>query len=515
MQKKLTALIIMDGLGINENPVGNAVHIAGTPNLDRLESIYPHTQIGASGMDVGLPDGQMGNSEVGHLNIGAGRIVYQELTRITRDIQTGDFFKKEPLLWAMNTAKKNGGALHLMGLLSDGGVHSHNTHLYALLTMAKQQGLSKVYVHCLMDGRDVPPTSGIHYIDELEEKIKQIGVGEIATVQGRYYGMDRDNIWSRVEPGYNAMVLGEGEKAPSAHAAMQQSYDRGDTDEFVKPTVIQKNGHPVATVNAGDSIIFFNFRPDRARQITRAFIQPDFTGFVRRRGFLPVQFVSMTQYDETFAAFGIKVVNPPETLANTLGEYLSLLHKTQLRIAETQKYAHVTFFFNGGVEKENAGEDRVLIPSDKEVATFDLKPQMSAPEVTAKALQLIDEGKYDVMILNFANCDMVGHTGVLDAAVQAVKEVDKDVGVLTDEILKRGGQVFITADHGNADQMIDYETGEPLTSHTTNPVPFIACGEQFKGKTLREGGRLCDIAPTMLKAMGVDIPKEMTGTPLY
>lgn len=512
MQKKLTALIIMDGLGINPNPVGNAVHIAGMPNLDSLKAVYPHTRIGASGMDVGLPDGQMGNSEVGHLNIGAGRIVYQELTRITRDIQTGDFFKKEPLLWAMNTVKENGGALHLMGLLSDGGVHSHNTHLYALLEMAKRQGLTKVYVHCLMDGRDVPPTSGIHYVDELESKIKEIGVGEIATVQGRYYGMDRDNIWPRVQLGYDAMVMGEGVTAESAHQAMQQSYDKGETDEFVKPTVVLKNGRPTATINPHDSIVFFNFRPDRARQITRSFIMEDFTGFERRRGFLPVQFVSMTQYDETFT--GLQVVNPPETLENTLGEYLASLGKTQLRIAETQKYAHVTFFFNGGVEKENPGEDRVLIPSDKEVATFDLKPQMSAPEVTAKALELIDSGKYDVMILNFANCDMVGHTGVLDAAVQAVKEVDKDVGILANEILKLGGQVFITADHGNADQMIDYETGEPFTAHTTNLVPFIACGEQFKGKTLREGGRLCDIAPTMLKAMGIAIPKEMTGEPL-
>ncbi len=513
MQKKLTALIIMDGLGINGNPVGNAVHIAGMPNLDRLKAAYPHTSIGASGMDVGLPDGQMGNSEVGHLNIGAGRIVYQELTRITRDIQTGDFFKKEPLLWAMNAVKANGGALHLMGLLSDGGVHSHSSHLYALLEMAKQQGLTKVYVHCLMDGRDVPPTSGIQFVDELESKIKETGVGEIATVQGRYYGMDRDNIWPRVQLGYDAMVLGEGVAAPSAHEAMRQSYDKGETDEFVKPTVVMKNGAPTATINENDSVVFFNFRPDRARQLTRAFIMKDFTGFERKRGFLNLQFVSMTQYDETFT--GLKVVNPPETLSNTLGEYLSGLGKTQLRIAETQKYAHVTFFFNGGVEKENRGEDRVLIPSDKEVATFDLKPQMSAPEVTAKALELIRSGKYDVMILNFANCDMVGHTGVLDAAVRAVQEVDKDVGILADEILNMGGQVFITADHGNADQMIDYETGEPFTAHTTNPVPFVACGGQFKGKALRGGGRLCDIAPTMLKAMGIAIPHEMTGEPLF
>jgi 2,3-bisphosphoglycerate-independent phosphoglycerate mutase len=505
MQKQLTALIIMDGLGINENPVGNAVRIAGTPNLDRLKAQYPHTQIGASGMDVGLPDGQMGNSEVGHLNIGAGRIVYQELTRITRDIQTGELFKKEPLLWAMDVARDNGGALHFLGLLSDGGVHSHNTHLYALLQMAKDRGLTKVFIHCLMDGRDVPPTSGIEFVRQLEDKIKEIGVGEIASVQGRYWGMDRDNIWTRVEKGYNAIAMGEGTTALSAEQAVLQSYDKGETDEFIQPTVVLKDGKPVATVQSGDSVVFFNFRPDRARQLTRAFIQQDFAGFDRQRGFIPLQFVTMTQYDETFT--GLKIVNPPETLTNTMGEYLSDLGKTQLRIAETQKYAHVTFFFNGG-------EDRVLIPSDKEVATFDLKPEMSAPEVTREALELIATDKYDVMILNYANCDMVGHTGVLEAAEKAVTEVDKDVGLLADAILERGGRVFITADHGNADQMIDYETGEPFTAHTTNPVPFIACGKEYVGKALREGGRLCDIAPTMLKAMGIPIPKEMTGEPL-
>ncbi len=512
MQKQLTALIIMDGLGINENPVGNAVRIAGTPNLDRLKAQYPHTQIGASGMDVGLPDGQMGNSEVGHLNIGAGRIVYQELTRITRDIQTGELFKKEPLLWAMDVARDNGGALHFLGLLSDGGVHSHNTHLYALLQMAKDRGLTKVFIHCLMDGRDVPPTSGIEFVRQLEDKIKEIGVGEIASVQGRYWGMDRDNIWTRVEKGYNAIAMGEGTTALSAEQAVLQSYDKGETDEFIQPTVVLKDGKPVATVQSGDSVVFFNFRPDRARQLTRAFIQQDFAGFDRQRGFIPLQFVTMTQYDETFT--GLKIVNPPETLTNTMGEYLSDLGKTQLRIAETQKYAHVTFFFNGGVEEKNGGEDRVLIPSDKEVATFDLKPEMSAPEVTREALELIATDKYDVMILNYANCDMVGHTGVLEAAEKAVTEVDKDVGLLADAILERGGRVFITADHGNADQMIDYETGEPFTAHTTNPVPFIACGKEYVGKALREGGRLCDIAPTMLKAMGIPIPKEMTGEPL-
>lgn len=512
MNKQLTALIIMDGLGINQREEGNAVRIAGTPNLNRLKAKYPHTQLGASGMDVGLPDGQMGNSEVGHLNIGAGRIVYQEFTRITRDIQTGEFFKKEPLVWAMDAVKEKG-SLHLIGLVSDGGVHSHLTHLFALLEMAKKRGLKKVYVHALLDGRDVPPTSGSGYIKELMEEKQKIGVGEIATVQGRYWGMDRDNIWERVARGYDAMVMGEGEKAEDPYQAVEDSYKQGITDEFMKPTVIVKGGKPVGTINADDSVVFFNFRPDRARQLTRSFIQKDFTGFERKKGFMPLQYVSMTQYDETFT--GLKVVNPPESLDNTLGEYLSDLNKTQLRIAETQKYAHVTFFFNGGVEKPNPGEDRLLVPSDKEVATFDLKPEMSAPEVTEEALKLIRSGKYDVMILNFANCDMVGHTGVLPAAVQAVKEVDKDVGILTDEILKLGGRVFITADHGNADQMIDYETGEPFTAHTTNPVPFIACGSEFMGKTLKAGGKLCDIAPTMLKAMNLPIPEEMTGEPLF
>lgn len=511
MDKKMTALIIMDGLGINENIEGNAVIAAGMPNLDRLMAEYPHTQIGASGMDVGLPDGQMGNSEVGHLNIGAGRIVYQELTRITRDIQTGDFFKKEPLIWAMD-AVKNKGALHLMGLLSDGGVHSHNTHLYALVEMAAKRGVQNVFIHCLMDGRDVPPTSGIDYVRALEKELTRIGKGKIATVQGRYWGMDRDNIWQRVELGYNAIVMGEGVTAESAEEAVLQSYDKKETDEFIKPTVILENGAPIGTVNPGDSVVFFNFRPDRARQLTRTFIMENFDGFERKKGFMPLQFVSMTQYDETFT--GLQIVNPPAKMNNTLGEYLAKLGKTQLRIAETQKYAHVTFFFNGGVEEKNEGEDRVLIPSDKEVATFDLKPRMSAPEVTEEALRRIASGAYDVMILNYANCDMVGHTGVMNAAVEAVREVDKDVGILADAILKAGGQVFITADHGNADQMIDLETGEPFTAHTTNPVPFVACGRQFIGRDMRSGGRLCDIAPTMLKAMGEKIPEEMTGEPL-
>ena len=511
MSKKMTALIIMDGFGINPAREGNAIYTAGTPELDQLMAQFPTTQLGASGMDVGLPDGQMGNSEVGHLNMGAVRIVYQELTRITKDIRDGVFFEKEPLIWAMDTVKENGGSLHLMGLLSDGGVHSHNTHLYALLKMAKMRGVTKVFVHCLLDGRDVPPASGADYVAQLEEEIKKIGVGKIATIQGRYWGMDRDNIWDRVEKGYNAIVLGEGVEETDPVQAVKNSYENGKTDEFMLPTVIMENGAPRTTVEKGDSVIFFNFRPDRARQITRAFILPDFNGFTRKKGFIPVQYVSMTQYDETFT--GLKVVNPPETMENTLGQYLSSLNLTQAHIAETQKYAHVTFFFNGGVEAPNPGEERFLIDSPK-IATFDLKPEMSAPEVTEKALELIDSGKYDVMILNYANCDMVGHTGVMDAAVAAVKEIDKDVGILVKEILKMGGRAFVTADHGNADQMIDPETGEPFTAHTTNPVPFIACDPALVGTTLRSGGRLADIAPTMLHSMNLPIPPEMTGKSL-
>lgn len=512
MDKKMTALLIMDGFGINPSHDGNAIFKQGTPNIDKLWAEYPHTQIGASGMNVGLPDGQMGNSEVGHLNIGAGRIVYQELTRITKDIQDGDFFEKAPLVHAMQHAKENHKALHLMGLVSDGGVHSHNTHLYALLEMAKRFGLEKVYVHCFMDGRDVPPDSGKGFIEQLEAEIKKIGVGEIATVMGRYWAMDRDNLWDRVKKAYDAIVLGEGQAtAPDAVTAITQSYAINETDEFVKPTVVLKDGKPTAVVSEEDSVIFFNFRPDRARQLTRPFIQPDFNGFVREKGYFHVNFVSMTQYDETFT--GLEVVNLPQSLDNTLGEYLANNHMTQLRIAETQKYAHVTFFFNGGVEKPNEGEDRVLISSSK-VATFDLKPEMSAYEITDEAIRLINEKKYDVMILNFANCDMVGHTGIMEAAMQAVKAVDECVMKVVDAILANGGRAFVTADHGNADQMIDPVSGGPFTAHTTNPVPFIAVGKELKGKTLREGGRLADIAPTMLDSMGVAIPKEMTGKSL-
>lgn len=512
MGKTMTALIIMDGFGINPAHEGNAIYQQGTPHIDALMNQYPHVLLGASGMDVGLPVGQMGNSEVGHLNIGAGRIVYQELTRITKDIQDGVFFEKQPLITAMDKAKAAGKAVHLFGLVSDGGVHSHNTHLYALLTMCKQRGVKDVYVHCFLDGRDVPPTSGIEFIKELEAKMGEIGVGKIATVMGRYWAMDRDNLWDRVQKAYDAMVLGKGQAvADSAVQAVQQSYAKEETDEFVAPTVVMEQGKPVATIQPEDSLIFFNFRPDRARQLTRAFIQPDFAGFPRGNGYFPVTFVTMTQYDETFT--GVEIVNPPESLDNTLGEYLSGLDKTQLRIAETQKYAHVTFFFNGGVEKSNPGEDRVLIPSSK-VATFDLKPEMSAYEVAEKAVELINAQQYDVMILNFANCDMVGHTGIMKAAMEAVKAVDICVGKVVEAVLHNGGRAFVTADHGNADQMVDPETGEPFTAHTTNPVPFIAVGPDMVGRKLREGGRLADIAPTMLDSMGIPVPKEMTGKSL-
>ena len=512
MKKKPTVLMILDGYGLNENCDHNAVCEGKTPVMDQLMSQCPFVKGNASGMAVGLPEGQMGNSEVGHLNMGAGRIVYQELTRITKSIADGDFFQVPAFLEAVENCKKYDSALHLYGLVSDGGVHSHNTHIYGLLELAKRQGLEKVYVHCFLDGRDVPPTSGIDYVRELQAKMDEIGVGKIATVMGRYWAMDRDNLWDRVQKAYDAMVLGQGQAtADTAVQAVEQSYAKEETDEFVKPTVVLENGRPVATIGEGDSVIFFNFRPDRARQLTRTFIQPDFTGFPRGKGYFHVNFVSMTQYDETFT--GLEVVNPPETLENTLGEYLSKLGKTQLRIAETQKYAHVTFFFNGGVEKPNEGEDRVLIPSSK-VATFDMKPEMSAYEITDKAVELINEKKYDVMILNFANCDMVGHTGVMEAAMKAVAAVDECVDRVVKAVLDNGGRAFVTADHGNADQMVDPETGEPFTAHTTNPVPFIAVGPEMVGKKLREGGRLADIAPTMLHSMGIPVPAEMTGKSL-
>ena len=491
--------MILDGFGIA--PVeGNAIAAANKPNLDKIFAENPHTQIGASGMDVGLPDGQMGNSEVGHTNIGAGRIVYQELTRITKSAQDGDMDKNEALLKAMNNAKDNGKALHLMGLLSDGGVHSHNTHLYALLEMAKRVGVEKVFVHCFMDGRDVPPSSGKDYVKELMDKLEEIGVGKIATVMGRYYAMDRDNRWERVEKAYAAMVYGEGEQAECPLCAMQNSYDKEVTDEFVVPTVV-KGAEPISE---GDSVIFYNFRPDRAREITRTLVDPDFTGFERKKGFFPLTYVCMTQYDATMP--NVEVAYKPESLVNTFGEYISNKGLTQLRIAETEKYAHVTFFFNGGVEKQYPGEDRILVKSPA-VATYDLQPEMSAYEVTDKMVEAVKSGKYDALILNYANCDMVGHTGVFEAAVKAVEAVDTCVGRVVEAVKEMGGCVLLTADHGNADKMVD-EDGTPFTAHTTNPVPFCVINHPCQ---LREGGRLADIAPTMLKVLGLEQPAEMTG----
>ena len=498
--KKPLILIIMDGFGIApEN--GNAIIAAKTPNLDKYFASYPFTQIGASGMDVGLPDGQMGNSEVGHTNIGAGRIVYQELTRITKSIADGDFFNNEAFTKAIENVKKNGTALHLMGLVSPGGVHSHNTHLYGLLELAKKNDLKEVYVHCFLDGRDVPPSSAADYVAELQAKIDEIGAGKIATVSGRYYAMDRDNRWERVVKAYSALVYGEGEKADDAVAAIKASYENGVTDEFVIPTVCAEN----ATIKANDSVIFFNFRPDRAREITRTFVDPDFNGFERKNGFFPLCYVCMTQYDATMP--NVDIAFKPQSLKNTFGEYIASQGLSQLRIAETEKYAHVTFFFNGGVEQQYENEERELIASPK-VATYDMKPDMSANEVTERLLSCIAQDKYDVIILNYANCDMVGHTGVFDAAVMAAETVDNGVGQVVEAILAKGGAAIITADHGNADRMYDEDGVTPFTAHTTNPVPFCVIGYPC---TLREGGVLADIAPTMLKILGLPQPEEMTG----
>lgn len=509
--KKLTALIILDGFGCRGEKEGNAIKADGAKNFTRLWSEYPHTQIAASGMAVGLPEGQMGNSEVGHLNLGAGRIVYQDLTRIIKAIADGDFYKMPEFLAAIENCKAHGSALHLMGLLSDGGVHSHNEHLYALLRLARDNGLKKVYVHCFMDGRDVPPRSGKGYIRALQEKLKELGCGEIATVMGRYYAMDRDNRFERVEKAYAALVYGEGVKAEDPEDAMQASYDADVTDEFVLPVVVEKNGKPVATVAAHDSVIFFNFRSDRAREITRAFIYEDFDGFPRKKGFFPLCYVSLTQYDKNFEG-KLLVAYKPVALTNTLGEYLAKNDKTQLRIAETEKYAHVTFFFNGGVEAPNPGEDRALIPSPK-VATYDLKPEMSAYEVAGEAVARIESGKYDVMILNFANPDMVGHTGVMEAATSAVHAVDECLGRVIEAILRSGGRALVTADHGNCERMYD-DQGGPFTEHTTNPVPIVLVDPERKDAKLRLGGRLSDVAPTMLQLMELAQPEEMTGKTL-
>lgn len=502
--KKLVMLMILDGYGYSANTEGNAIYAAKTPVMDKLLEKYPHTLINASGLDVGLPNGQMGNSEVGHTNIGAGRIVYQELTRITKAIGDGDFFENDAFLKAVENCKKHGSALHIYGLLSDGGVHSHITHMFALLELAKRSGLTKVFVHGFMDGRDVSPTSGIEYVKQLEDKMKELGVGKIGTLSGRYYAMDRDNRWERVEKAYAALVYGEGVKENSAVEAIQKSYDAGVTDEFVLPTVISDD----AKISENDSVICFNFRPDRAREITRTLVDGDFEGFKRRNGFFPVHYVCMTQYDAKMP--NVDVAFKPEELKNTFGEYISNKGLSQLRIAETEKYAHVTFFFNGGVEAPYENEDRALIPSPK-VATYDLKPEMSAYEVTDEVLKRINSGKYDAIILNYANCDMVGHTGVFECAVKAVETVDECMGKVIDAVLAQGGTVCVTADHGNADQMLDPVTHDVFTAHTTNPVPFIVAGADCE---LRSGGRLADIAPTMLKLMKLDKPAEMTGESL-
>ena len=507
MEKKLTMLMILDGFGENPKKEGNAVKLAKTPNIDRLMKEYPNTKIAASGLAVGLPEGQMGNSEVGHTNIGAGRIVYQELTRITKSIENGDFFSNEELVKAMENCKKNNSKLHILGLVSDGGVHSHIRHLFGLLEMAKRRDIEEVYVHCFLDGRDTPPASAESYIQELEEKMRKKGIGKIATVAGRFYGMDRDKRWNRIQKAYNAMVFGEGNKSTQVINAIESSYQKEVFDEFVEPTVITNGEKPVATIEDGDSVIFFNFRPDRAREITRAIVDKDFNEFETKK--MNTYFVCFTNYDETMP--NVHIAFKKEMIKNTLGEIVSKNGGKQLRIAETEKYAHVTFFFNGGEEKQYEGEDRILVPSPK-VETYDMKPEMSAYEVTQKVVEAINSEKYNCIILNYANPDMVGHTGSLSAAIKAVEAVDECVGKVITAIESQKANLIITADHGNAEQMIDYKTGEPHTAHTTNLVPLILISERENVK-LREG-KLADIAPTLLELMGLEKPKEMTGESL-
>jgi len=507
MDKKLTMLMILDGFGVNDNENGNAVKLANTPTIDKIFKQNPNTVIHTSGLDVGLPEGQMGNSEVGHTNIGAGRIVYQELTRITKSIEDGDFFSIPEFVAAIDNCKKNNSKLHIMGLLSDGGVHSHIRHLYGLLELAKRKDFEDVYVHCFLDGRDTPPASGETYIAELEKKMAEKQVGKIASIMGRFYAMDRDKRWERVEKAYNALVNGEGEKATSAISAIESSYQQEIFDEFVKPTVIvNADGNPVATIAQNDSVIFYNFRPDRAREITRAIVDDTFKDFEKK--LLSVYYVCFTNYDETMP--NVNIAFKKAEIKNTFGEYISNQGLAQLRIAETEKYAHVTFFFNGGEEKQYNGEDRILVPSPK-VETYDLKPEMSAIEVTDKVVEAILSQKYDSIILNYANCDMVGHTGSLEAAVKAVETIDSCLARVLDAINKVNGAMLITADHGNAEQMVDYKTGEPHTAHTTNVVPLILVG--MPDAKLKEG-KLADLAPTMLKLMGLEKPHEMTGESL-
>lgn len=503
MSKTPTTLIIMDGFGLSDEEKGNAIRNARTPFLDKVFSTCPGCKLSASGLDVGLPEGQMGNSEVGHTNIGAGRVVFQDLPRITKAVQDGSFFENDAYCEAMDECKERGTALHLMGLLSDGGVHSHITHVFALLEMAKRRGLSKVYIHCFLDGRDVPPSSGKGYVAQLVEKCKEIGIGQVATVMGRFYAMDRDKRWERLQRAYNAIANGDALFVADPVEAVQKSYDAGVTDEFMEPVVCTEK----ATINEGDSVIFFNFRPDRAREITRCFVDPAFTDVERKKGYYPVTYVCTTEYDATMP--NVSVAFPHKELHNIFGEYISQLGLTQLRIAETEKYAHVTFFFNGGAEQVFPGEDRVLIPSPK-VATYDLKPDMSAHEVADEAVKRIESGNYDVIILNFANCDMVGHTGVYEAARLAVETVDECVGQVVEATSRMGGISLITADHGNADRMLEADGVTPYTAHTTNPVPFYIVGADVK---LRDG-KLADIAPTMLDLMGLEKPAEMDGTTL-
>lgn len=512
MRKKPTMLMILDGYGINDNlSEANAIRNAHKPNLDKIFEKYPWTRLNASGLAVGLPEGQMGNSEVGHLNIGAGRIVYQELTRITKSIEDGDFFENPAFNEAMDHVITNDSALHLLGLLSDGGVHSHISHLFALIDMAKKKGVKKVFIHCFLDGRDVPPRCANQYITALQEHLNQVGIGEIATISGRYYAMDRDNRWERVQLAYDAMTLGQGMEAATGCAAVDSAYTRDENDEFVKPTVIDGVNR---TVNSGDAMVMFNFRPDRAREITRSFVDNDFAGFDRKKKIDNLKYVCMTRYDATMP--NVLVAFPPEKLSNTFGDYISSLGLTQLRIAETEKYAHVTFFFNGGVEEPCKGEDRILVPSPS-VATYDLQPEMSAFTVTEKVLEQIESDKYDCIILNFANADMVGHTGVMDAAVAAIEALDKCVPQIVDAVLAKGGQILLTADHGNADCMMDSE-GNVVTAHSLNQVPLVwisGDSEGLKGAdALADGGKLADIAPTMLTLMDLEIPKEMNGVSL-
>ncbi len=502
-----TMLMILDGFGLNDKRTQSAILQAETPNLDRIFATYPHTQLAASGLSVGLPEGQMGNSEVGHLNIGAGRIVYQELTKISKEIEDGEFFTNETLLQAIDHAKKHHSALHLMGLVSDGGVHSHLTHLLALLDLAKEHDLTEVYVHCFLDGRDVPPRCAIGYIEKLEEHMRN-SCGAVATVSGRYYAMDRDKRWERIEKAYDAITCGSGLTSYTAVAAVENAYARDENDEFVLPTVVQKDGSPVALLGDNDAVIMFNFRPDRARQITRALVANDFDGFQRKKICKNLFYVCMTQYDAQMP--NVAVAFPPQSLKNTLGEYIAALGLTQLRIAETEKYAHVTFFFNGGIEAPNRNEDRLLIPSPS-VATYDLKPEMSAYEVTDAVLKKIDENKYDLIILNFANADMVGHTGIMEAARKAVEAVDSCVAKIVDKMLAVGGQILLTADHGNADEMIDDE-GNVVTAHSLNPVPLVHIAN--RPREFEDGGKLADIAPTLLTLMELEVPGEMSGNNL-